>query len=539
MTHHPPPDDHRVRDRFVAFAFAAADAVIEVSADGRIAYAAGAIESMTRQTAEALVDQPFPGLIAAAERARCIAFLAGLPPGGRLTPALIRLEDGREVMLGACRLPDEPNGSLYVTLTQPITRPQRASPDDHDRTSGVLTRQGFVAALTARVAEGADGDRLALLDVEGLDKVMAGADAAHKGQLLSAIGGVLRQAAGRDGVAGRLGASRFSVIGSGPIDGAKLSERLADAANAVAPTAEAITARTATVSLEAMGLTRADAGRAVIYAVQRFAQDELTVDDVAALGPELPALLAQAAEAVGRLRETIRTRNVSLALQPIVTLDGGAVHHHEVLCRLADGSSPGLVVSAAEQAGLAPEFDLMIAEQTFAALAAAPFRTRETRLAINISGRSIESPEFVRALEAVLDRRPGRPADLLFEITETASIANLMRATELAAKLRGRGHPICIDDLGAGAASFQYLGAFAVDFAKIDGRYIRNAATDPRDKAFLVAMIGLCRNLNVPVIAESIETADQARTSQAMGATLGQGYHFGRPKPIREVLEAR
>lgn len=177
----PQPDDHRVRDRFVAFAFAAADAVIEVSADGRIAYAAGAIESMTRRTAEALVDQPFPGLIAATDRARSIAFLAGVPPGGRLTPALVRLEDGREVMLGACRLPDEPNGALFVTLTQPITRPQAASPDDHDRASGVLTRQGFVTALSARVAEGSDGDRLALLDVEGLDKVMAGADAAHKG----------------------------------------------------------------------------------------------------------------------------------------------------------------------------------------------------------------------------------------------------------------------------------------------------------------------------------------------------------------------
>lgn len=535
----PPADDHRVRDRFVAFAFAAADAVLEVTAQGRIAYAAGAIESMTRRTADGLIGRPFSALVAAGDRKRTAAFLTGVGPGGRLTPALIHLDGGREVMLGACRLPDEPNGSLFITLTQPITRPQTALPDDHDRSSGVLTRSGFVAALSARVAEGADGDRLALLDVDGLDRVMAGADAEHKGQLLAAIGGVLRQAAGRDGVAGRLGESRFSVIGSGPIDGDKLSRRLASVASAVAPASEPISARTATVSLEPTGLSRADAGRAVIYAVQRFAQDELSVDDIADLGPELPALLAQAAEAVRRLRETIRTRNVGIALQPIVTLETGAVHHHEVLCRLADGSSPALVVSAAEQAGLAPEFDLMIAEQTFAALAAAPFRTRETRVAINISGRSIESPDFVRALEDVLDRRPGRPADVLFEITETASIANLLRATELAARLRGRGHPICIDDLGAGASSFQYLSAFAVDFAKIDGRYIRNAATDHRDKAFLVAMIGLCRNLNIPVIAESIETPDQAKASQALGATLGQGYHFGRPKPVMDVLDVR
>ncbi len=535
----PPADDHRVRDRFVAFAFAAADAVLEVTAGGRIAYAAGAIESMTRRAADSLTGRPFASLVAAGDRKRAAAFLAGVGPGGRLTPALINLDGGREVMLGACRLPDERDGSLFVTLTQPITRPQTALPDDHDRSSGVLSRSGFVAALFARVAEGADGDRLALLDVDGLDRAMAEADAEHKGQLLAAIGGVLRQAAGRDGVAGRLGESRFSVIGTGPIDGAKLSRRLASVASSVAPASDPIRARTATVSLEASGLSRADAGRAVIYAVQRFAQDELSVDDIAELGPELPALLAQAAQAVGRLRDTIRDRNVFIVLQPIVTLESGAIHHYEALCRLPDGSNPGPVVGAAEQAGLAPDFDLMIAEQTFAALAAAPFRSRETRIAINISGRSIESPEFVRALEALLDRRPGRPGDVLFEITETASIGNLLRATELAARLRGRGHQICIDDLGAGAASFQYLSAFAVDFAKIDGRYIRNAATDHRDKAFLVAMIGLCRNLDIPVIAESIETPDQARASQALGATLGQGYHFGRPKPVREVLDLR
>ncbi len=528
-------EDHKVRDRFVAFAFAAADAVMEVTDDGNIGYAAGAIETLTRRTADKLQGMVFLSIIALPDRGRVKTMLADLGPAGRMSPALVHLASGREVLFGACRLPDNPG--TFVSLTQPVVRPGAIAARERDRASGALTEAGFATALSERMAEGADGDQLALLDLGDLDKLMATTDPEHRRQLLQTIGEILDQTAGADGVAGRLGGGRFGVLAPKPIDEQKLAKDLTDATAKAAPRGPPLTAKAVTIALETAGLSRADAGRAVLYAVQRFAQAELSVDGISALGPGLPALLADAAVAVAKLRETIRERRVEMALQPIVQLESLQVHHYEALCRLPDNSDPGPVIAAAEQAALAPEFDLMVAEETFAQLGRPPVR-REVRVAINLSGRSIESPDFVDALEELLYKHKINPPDILFEITETASIGSLGRATQQVDRLRRRGHPICIDDLGAGAASFQYLSAFNVDFAKIDGRYIRNAATQPRDKAFLVAMIGLCRSLGIPVIAESIETADQAKASQSLGASLGQGYLLGKPTPIRDILDA-
>lgn len=530
-----PTDDHRVRDRFVAFAFAAADAVMEVSAEGKIAYAAGAIETLTRRTSDKLHDMVFLSIIALPDRGRVKALLAEVGPAGRMSPALVHLSSGREVMLGACRLPD--STSLFVSMTQPVVRPGARAARERDRASGALTEKGFATALSERMAEGSDGDQLALLDLGDLDKLMATTDPEHRQRLMQTIGEILGQAAGEDGIAGRLGDGRFGVVAAKPIDEQKLAESLTDATRKAVPKAPPLTAKTVTIALETAGLSRADAGRAVLYAVQRFTQAQVSVDGIAALGPGLPALLADAADAVTRLRETIRERRINIVLQPILLLDTLKVHHYEALCRLPDNSDPGPVIAAAEQAALAPEFDLMVAEETFVQLTRPPVK-REVKVAINLSGRSVESPDFVASLEELLHKYKVHAADILFEITETASIGSLGRATELVDRLRQRGHPICIDDLGAGAASFQYLGAFTVDFAKIDGRYVRSATTDGRDKAFLVAMIGLCRNLGIPVIAESIETQDQSKVAHALGATLGQGYLLGRPTPIRDILDA-
>jgi len=431
-------------------------------------------------------------------------------------------------MLGACRLPETSSASTFVTLTQMLPRP--APIHERDNASGALTKAGFGAALTDRLAEGIEGDTLSFLDLGDLAKLIESADAEHRRQLLATIHEILAQATG-GGIAGLLGDGRFGVVGPAPIDEKQLSETLSGAAQKIIPSAPPVDARAATISLETSGLSRADAGRAVLYAMSRFAQAELSVESIAALGRGLPALLADAAEAVQKLRDTIRARRINIAFQPIVVLENGQVHHYEALSRMADGSSATLIVAAAEQAALAPEFDLMVVEETLAHMAKLP-RGREVAVAVNLSGRSIGSPEFVRALEALIDRFR-LPADqVLFEITETAAIGDLGRATELAARLRARGHPLCIDDLGAGASSFQYLSAFAIDFAKIDRRYVRHAAADFRDKAFLVAMIGLCRDLGVPVIAEGIEVQAQAKACQEIGATLGQGYLYGRPMPM-------
>jgi EAL domain-containing protein (putative c-di-GMP-specific phosphodiesterase class I) len=119
----------------------------------------------------------------------------------------------------------------------------------------------------------------------------------------------------------------------------------------------------------------------------------------------------------------------------------------------------------------------------------------------------------------------------MVEITESAYIVRMAEVQKLLATLQRRGVRVCLDDFGAGAASFHYLNALPVDFVKIDGRYIRNALENRRDKAFLKAMAKLCYELGTATVAEMVETEEQAVAMADMGVGYGQGYLFGKPTP--------
>jgi len=155
----------RDRDRFVAFAFAAADAVLEVGADGRVLYAAGAVESLLGQPAPRILQAPFYPLLAEDGRGRTERAIERLGVGGRLQPARVHLSSGRTVVLGACRLPDKDEASVFVTLTTPLPADGPAKGYELDRAAGVLSRAGFTSALVDRLAAGSAGDGLALIEL--------------------------------------------------------------------------------------------------------------------------------------------------------------------------------------------------------------------------------------------------------------------------------------------------------------------------------------------------------------------------------------
>jgi EAL domain-containing protein (putative c-di-GMP-specific phosphodiesterase class I) len=120
---------------------------------------------------------------------------------------------------------------------------------------------------------------------------------------------------------------------------------------------------------------------------------------------------------------------------------------------------------------------------------------------------------------------------ILFEITETTAMSDLQRVDRILVTLRKAGYRICLDDFGAGASSFPYLQALTIDFAKIDGGYIARMRDSAKDRAILRAIVVMCRDLGVGVIAEMVERVDQARDLLEMGIAYGQGYLFGRPSP--------
>src|SRR3546814_8686804 len=145
------------------------------------------------------------------------------------------------------------------------------------------------------------------------------------------------------------------------------------------------------------------------------------------------------------------------------------------------------------------------------------------------------------ALREILAPDPELRKQLIFEITESTQITNLVHAAAAVRQLRDDGHSVCLDDFGAGAASFPYLQALDVDYVKIDGAYVKALQTKEyeRDRAILKGMVWLCKELGIGTVAEMVEPEDQAGLLRDFGIDYGQGYLFGRPEPEMQMEPLR
>ena len=214
--------------------------------------------------------------------------------------------------------------------------------------------------------------------------------------------------------------------------------------------------------------------------------------------------------------------------QAVVCAKDFSVLHHEWLVRFDSDAGLERILRPAEISGAISDLDLSMLKQAVTALNILPDRHP---IAVNLSGASFSDPGFERALLTALTELEAKPEKLMFELTETWDLKDLNPALRLLNILRDRGHSLCLDDVGAGAASIRYLRAFPADWLKIDGEFVAGAAKDTREKAILKAILGLRKDLNVRFIAEGIETVQLRNFALEMGFDALQGYIFGPPEP--------
>lgn len=537
------------RDRFLAFAFAAADLLVEADAAGRVVFAAGAFRSRFGEPPEAFAGRPVASLVAAEDRGTLAMALHLLVARGRLAPLAIRLNDRERTAFALAGLAPGGGGGagggrLCLTLG-PLPAPVEAVKAAL-AASEVFAREAEARLRAAVSGEaGAEGARLldgslALLELGGA----AGAALEARPDLAQEVGGALAADLG-DALAGDLGAGRYGLLpgatGEAP-DLAALAGRIEAVllAHGV-PCAVAAHA----VPLRSDGLTAVQAVRALRHALGSFEREGAAGLAGRGFGGGLAGCVQKVSARASALRQAVRHRGFDLGFQPIVDLATREAHHHEALIRPhgapggASGGfgSPGEFVLFAETVGLTEELDLAVAEAVLAAAAASA-----APLACNLSGLSVQSASFRRALVERLDAAPpGAARRLMVEVTESAEIEDERAANETLDALRARGVALCIDDFGAGAAAFRYLRSFPVDYVKVDGLYVRNAVRSERDRSFVAAMVDLSLAVGAKVIAERIETETDARVMRELGVHYGQGWLFGKPGPLprRAPVNAR
>ena len=219
--------------------------------------------------------------------------------------------------------------------------------------------------------------------------------------------------------------------------------------------------------------------------------------------------------------------------------------HFEIL--LAPLDHEGRSVPAAQFIPAAERYNLMVGvdrwvlEHSFAALRRlhAAGGLRQCTAAINLSAQSLCDDEFLKFVLGLLARAPFDPRRLCFEITETAAIANLSRATEFIRSLKELGCRFALDDFGSGLSSFAYLKSLPVDYLKIDGCFVRDLATDPIDRGLVAAINEIGHVMGMRTIAECVENDSALALLRGIGVDFVQGYGVATPFPLEELIERR
>jgi PAS domain S-box-containing protein len=526
------------RDRFVAFAFAAAELLLEVSSEGKIVYAAGAINSLTGISAAELLGRQFIALTVPEDRAQASAALSRLRRFGRIDPVALRFRGADSVVsavLNGQRLPGghtNPNHHLAITTVR-ASHPAMGSDAHRDAETGVLDFEGF--AETSKVVlrdareRGLDTE-LGLIEIPHLRSLKGSSNANATGTFLAEMGSFLKARSINGDLAGRLSDSRYGVVlaKTGKTDQLKaLGEDLSQHFQDLGLPAKDASIVTRSLDLAAGPLSNADAHRALVFALGRFAEcgTENFAPDTLAFA--FRNLVEVTVERITSLKSTVVQGQIEFAFQPIVDLKNRQTHHYEMLARIRDTQTPLDTVQFAEATGLIEDFDLLVCRRALDQIA--KHRDPNLRLAVNLSGRSLESDIFVNVLMKLLEPLGADRHRLLFELTETSRINDLAKAEKVLSELRQRGHRICLDDFGAGAASLVYIQSFTVDFLKIDGAYVRGVNSSARDHAILKAIASMARDLGISTIAEMVENDQQLAVLSALGVDLAQGYLFGKP----------
>jgi EAL domain-containing protein (putative c-di-GMP-specific phosphodiesterase class I) len=160
----------------------------------------------------------------------------------------------------------------------------------------------------------------------------------------------------------------------------------------------------------------------------------------------------------------------------------------------------------------------------------------DLRFEVNLSGHTIGDPQLLELIERRLEETGVPPDRLIFEITETAAVANIARAATFANRLSELGCRFALDDFGAGFGSFYYLKHLPFDYLKIDGEFVRHCTTNETDRILIAAVVQIAKGMGKHTIAEFVADQESVDVLTRLGVDYGQGYFLGRPEPLAQHL---
>ena len=270
---------------------------------------------------------------------------------------------------------------------------------------------------------------------------------------------------------------------------------------------------------------------------------KLSVDHYSFYTPELNARVAEKLTLENKLRRALELEQLVLHYQPKVDLNSNLIEGLEALIRWNDPET-GLLVPPGEFIPLLEETGMIIEAGAWAlAKAMADYGDMQKnnlsppRIAVNVSQVQLQRNDFVSTIERVLSDSGGVPGGLEIEITESLIMRDVERNIQKLRAIREMGVEVTIDDFGTGYSSLSYIAKLPISAMKIDRAFIINMASNADDLSIVSAIISLAHSLNLRVVAEGVETEEQARLLRLLKCDEIQGYLFSPAVPIAKVKE--
>jgi diguanylate cyclase (GGDEF)-like protein/PAS domain S-box-containing protein len=420
---------------------------------------------------------------------------------------------------------------------------------EHDPLTGLANRRCFdrhVAEHLAQTARYGPRGAILVVDVDHFKHVNDSLGHGAGDRLLVAVARVLERRLRETDVVARIGGDEFAALlpWADEAEARHVALALTRAVRERTAFSEDGQRLTTTVSVGVALVAGSDAVGAqdllvaadlALYAAKDAGRDTYEVDRPEARHRER---LRRRISYIDRIRGALAGEGFALFAQPIVDVASGRTEQYELLLRLVDGDdgpvAPGAFLPVAERYDLMRQIDRHVVRRAIE-FAAERGGEGAPAIAVNVSGRTVGDARLLQRIEADVRRTGVDPRRLVFEITETAAVADIERARHFAERLRELGCRVALDDFGSGFGSFYYLKHLPFDQLKIDGEFIANAQESRTDQLVIRALVDVALGLGKTTIAERVESAPALEHVRAAGVTLAQGFHIGAPRPAAEA----
>jgi diguanylate cyclase (GGDEF)-like protein len=405
----------------------------------------------------------------------------------------------------------------------------------HDSLSGLPNRRSFLLSLQEGLHQSAaDGlqNSVAYIDIDHFKDINDTLGHSLGDSLILKVGGRLKAALGPDDHVARLGGDEFAVLrrSSGDIAALRLGQDIHAALTGHYDLDGSLTKVTVSVGLAASSGYDTSAEIVLRHAdIALYDAKDLGRNRISHFAESMAAALEDRTSLEADLREAIITDHIYMVYQPIIDAQSHQIAGVEALVRwrhpLRGVVPPADFIPIAERCGLMP----VLGEEIFKKVFRDAQRWPSLEVSVNLSPAQIRDDNLLPMVQRLQTENAIKPGQIVFEITEGVMLEATEQAHKTLGALTALGFKIALDDFGTGYSSLSYLRQFKFDKIKIDRSFVQDAAHKQQSMWIVQAIVALGAGLGMRVVAEGVETENEADMMINAGCNELQGYYFSRP----------